>query len=149
MFARLLSITNDLPMKLPVCMAPRRSRKGIAVVEFAVCLPILLIVVFGSVEACNAIYLKQAATASAYEAVRVATGSGGTKIAGQTRGEEILSARGISNASLTFSPVDESSWNRGVAISALVSVPASNNLGGINLFFQGKQLQSTIVMIKQ
>ena len=66
------------------------KRAGIAVVEFAVCLPILVLVVFGSIEACNAIYLKQAATASAYEAVRVATGTGGTLAAGQLRGDEIL-----------------------------------------------------------
>ncbi len=120
-----------------------------AVVEFAICLPILVIVVFGSIEACNAIYLKQAATASAYEAVRVATGSGGTKVAAQTRGEEILAARGIAGATLTFNPDDPATWNRGSTVSVHVAVPASNTLGGINLFFQGQTLQSTIVMVKQ
>ncbi len=120
-----------------------------AVVEFAVCLPILFVVVFGSIEACNAVYLKQAATASAYEAVRLATGTGGTQISGRTRGEEILAARSINNATLTFTPADEASWNRGTAISVNVSIPASNNLGGIDLFFQGQQLQCTIVMVKQ
>lgn len=124
-------------------------RKAMAVVEFAVCLPILVIVVFGSIEACNAIYLKQAATASAYEAVRVATGTGGTQTAGQLRGEEILAARSIVGATLTFSPGNEASWNRGSPVSVQVSVPASNNLGGINMFFQGQNMRSTVVMVKQ
>jgi Flp pilus assembly protein TadG len=127
--------------------APRHA--GMAVVEFAVCLPILVLVVFGSIEACNAIYLKQAATASAYEAVRVATGTGGTQVAGRTRGEEILAARSIQNATLTFTPADEALWNRGTPVSVQVSVPATNNLGGISMFFHGKNMQSAIVMVKQ
>ncbi len=124
-------------------------RSGIAVVEFAVSIPILVIVVFGSIEACNAIYLKQAATAAAYEAVRVSTGTGGTKVAGQIRAQEIISARTISGATVQFTPDLESTWRRGTRVSCQVRVPASNNLGGINMFFTGKDLQSTIVMVKQ
>lgn len=118
-------------------------------VEFAVCLPVLVLVVFGSIEVCNAIYLKQAATATAYETVRVATGTGGTQFAGKTRGEEILAARTITSATITFNPADEVDWNRGTPVSVQVSVPAINNLGGISMFFQGKVLQSTVVMVKQ
>jgi Flp pilus assembly protein TadG len=127
----------------------KRSRSGAAVVEFAVCLPILVIVVFGSIEACNAIFLKQAATAAAYEAARVGTNSGGTQFAAQTRAEEILAARTIDGATLNFNPDDESSWERGTEIAVTVAVPTANNLGGINLFFQGQTLQSTITMVKQ
>ncbi len=128
----------------------RRKLAGIAVVEFAVCLPILVLVVFSSIEACNAIYLKQAATASAYEAARVATGTGGTLAAGQLRGQEILTARSVSGAQMTFTPAAELNWQRGTPINVQVSIPAnSNNLGGINMFFQGHNLQCTIVMVKQ
>ncbi len=126
-----------------------RFRSGLAVVEFAVCLPILVIIVFGSIEACNAVYLKQAVTAAAYEAARVATGTGGTKIAAQTRGEEILSARTINGATVTFDPPLETSWLRGSRVSVTVSVPADQNLNGIQLFFSGQDWDSTVVMVKQ
>ena len=44
----------------------RQSRRAAAVVELAVCLPLLFTIFFGSIEACNVIFLKQAVTAAAY-----------------------------------------------------------------------------------
>ena len=54
-------------------VARRASRKGTATVEFAVCLPVLVTIVLGSIEATNAIFLKQHLTAAAYEGARKAT----------------------------------------------------------------------------
>ncbi|MCA9165038.1 MAG: pilus assembly protein, partial [Planctomycetales bacterium] len=53
-----------------------RTLSGVATLEMAVCLPMLVIITFCSIEAANFIYLKQSLTEAAYEAVRVATATG-------------------------------------------------------------------------
>ena len=126
-----------------------QSRRGIAVVELAVCLPVLVVVLLGSIEICNAIFLKQAATAAAYEGVKVATGSGGTKQVGESRANEILQARGLEGTGVVFEPADPLLWTRGTPIELTVSIPASNNLGGVELFYQGQTLTASVIMVKQ
>ncbi len=51
----------------------KRFRKGVSTVEFAVTLPVLVVLVFGSIEASHTIQLKQGLTITAYEAVMQAT----------------------------------------------------------------------------
>ena len=45
----------------------RRSVSGVAAVEFAVCLPLLVTLTIGTIEACNIIQLKHDLTIAAYE----------------------------------------------------------------------------------
>ncbi len=37
----------------------QRRRRGVAATEFAVCLPIIVLLVLGTIEACSLIFLKQ------------------------------------------------------------------------------------------
>ncbi|MFY7877734.1 MAG: TadE/TadG family type IV pilus assembly protein, partial [Pirellula sp.] len=53
-------------------------RNGAALIEFAVCLPVLMIMILGSMEASSAIFVKQALTTSAYEGIREAMRTGST-----------------------------------------------------------------------
>ena len=54
----------------PYRRSVRRRQRGMAAVEFAVCLPVLVLLVFGAIEASSFIFLKQALTVAAYEGVR-------------------------------------------------------------------------------
>jgi Flp pilus assembly protein TadG len=54
------------------------GRRGVAAAEFAVCLPVLVLVVFASIEACSMIFLKESLTVAAYEGSRVALQSAAT-----------------------------------------------------------------------
>jgi len=47
--------------------------KGVAAVETALCIPILLIAMMGTLEICSAIYLKESITVCAFEGARVGT----------------------------------------------------------------------------
>ena len=112
-------------------------------------MPIMVVVVFGTIESCNSIFLKQTATSAAYEAGKICTGTGGTEFAARLRVEEILASSEIVGGVLTFDPPLSESWERGTIITTTVTIPASNNLGGINMFYDGHLLSGRVTMVKQ
>ena len=123
-------------------------RTGTAAVELALCMPIMVVVVFGTIEACNSIFLKETATSAAYEASKICTGTGGTEYAARLRVDEILSSSEIVEGVLVFDPPLFESWERGKLITATVSIPTSNNLGGIKMFYDGHVLPGRVTMVK-
>lgn len=107
----------------------RGSRRGIAVVEFAVCLPILMAMVMGVIEASNAVFLQQGLTSAAYEAANVASAIGGTSTDATTRANAVLAALGIKNSTVSISPTVTTATPIGTTIVVTVSAPfASNSL---------------------
>lgn len=54
---------------------PKRLRKGIATVELAMVLPVMLILVLGTIEVCQRIFLRQSSLLVAYEGARLAARS--------------------------------------------------------------------------
>ena len=53
-------------------------RRGGAVVEFAIIMPVLFVVIYGSIEASNLLYLQQAITETAYDGALRASRPGAT-----------------------------------------------------------------------
>ena len=51
----------------------QRNRRGIAAVELALCLPILIALALGAIETCNVMYVQARMYSAAYEAARYAT----------------------------------------------------------------------------
>lgn len=122
------------------------SRRGSATVEVALTLPVLILLVFGSIEASNAIFLKQAATVAAYETARVASSSGGTESAAMTRGNEILTSRSIGGGTIEITPAVDAFTVRGVEITVKVSVPANANSIGPQFYYRDTTVESTFTM---
>ena len=85
---------------------PRRHcRRGVAATEFAVCLPIVLVIVFGSIESCTMIFLKQSLAVAAYEGARVAIEQGDN--AGViAASNQILIDRNVNGGSIETVPAD-------------------------------------------
>ena len=48
------------------------SRSGVAAAEFAVCLPVIVLLVLAMIESCTMVFLKQSVSIAAYEGVRTA-----------------------------------------------------------------------------
>jgi Flp pilus assembly protein TadG len=103
------------------------ERRGAAIVEFAVCLPIIVMLILGSIEAANAIFVRQALTTSAYEGVREATKTGAETNDAIARAQAILDARSIRNATISFTPADVETAGRGDTITIEVSARFSSN----------------------
>ncbi|MDZ4853130.1 MAG: TadE/TadG family type IV pilus assembly protein [Pirellulaceae bacterium] len=127
----------------------KTRRRGAAVVEFAVCLPIIMLLIIGSIEATSAIFLRQALTTSAYEGIREAVQSGSTTIASTNRAQAILTSRQIRNSNVRFTPSDVQTASRGTPIVIEISAPF-----GANSPFMGHVIADRIntvrtVMIKE
>ena len=70
-------------------------RVGAAVVELTFVLPVLMILVFGSIELCQRLYVKQSSLIAAYEGCRLATRQNSTTAEVITQVQTLLDQQGI------------------------------------------------------
>lgn len=73
----------------------RKNRQGVATVELAFVLPAFIALVFGSIEICQRLHIKQSALVAAYEACRVATRPNSETAAVQTHCETLLTQQKV------------------------------------------------------
>jgi Flp pilus assembly protein TadG len=109
---------------------PRRSdraRKGAAATELAICLPMIVILVLGTLETTELIYLRQRLVTAAFEAARTASAPAKTSAAGITAGTGVLTARGISGGGVTISPTVTAATASGTEIAVTVTAPFTPN----------------------
>ena len=126
-----------------------RQRRGAAVIEFAVCLPVIVLLVLGSIEATSFIFLKQSLQTAAYEGTRHAIRRGATRDEAEGRVHNILDARRVRGANIQFPLGDPDSADRGALVAVQVAAPASTNspLGG--RFISNRTLTVRTVMVKE
>ena len=125
------------------------DRAGTAMVEMAVCLPLLMLISFGAIETANAIFLKQAISQVAYEGARTASLPDATEDDILKRCNEFISARRIKGATVSVSPKKVSAkTNPGTAIEVTVTAPANANAISPVWFFQKSKMSNTVVMVR-
>ena len=114
-------------------------------VEAAVTLPVLLVLIFGSIEAAEAIHTRHAVAVAAYDAARLATKSGGDEDTARERSEALLDSMGIEGYRIEFlTEVDEA--ERGEIVSVRVSAP-TKTLGLLPLF-KDSESKKTVHMVR-
>lgn len=128
---------------------PRRSakRRGVAAAELAVCLPVVVLIVVATIEACSALFLKQSLTVAAYEGARTALAE--RQVAGsvQSACDQILNDRKVRGATVTISPTDIASLRPGDYIDVTVSAPCDTNSVVPTTFYRGRTLSATASMM--
>jgi Flp pilus assembly protein TadG len=122
-------------------------RKGVAATELAVCLPIVVLLVVATIEACSAIFLKQSLTVAAYEGVRTALVEGATAARVEATCNQILSDRKIRGSRVTVKPSDIASLKTGDYVDITVSAPCSENAVVPTTFYRGRTLSATTSMM--
>ncbi len=127
----------------------RHARSGAAVVEFAVCLPILMVMILGSIEATSAIFLKQSLVAAAYEGIREAAKLRATAASANQFATDVLNARQVRSFRVVFTPADPATVARGERVTVEVSAPISANSPFIGKVIQDRTLTARAVMIKE
>jgi Flp pilus assembly protein TadG len=125
----------------------RRKRRGVAATEFAVCLPIVVLLVVGTIEACSMIFLKQSLAIAAYEGARTAIVPGATKAQVDAACNQLLADRKVKGATISIKPSDIASLNPGDYVDVTVTAPCNNNSVVPNTFYRGKTLSSTASMM--
>ncbi len=127
----------------------RRARRGVAAVEFAVCLPVIVLLVFGSIEASSFIFLKQSLHVAAYEAARTATRIDSDNAAATQSVQNILTARMVRDFRVAFPNGESGSADRGDEVVVEVSAPTSTNSPLAGRFVTNRTLTARVVMVKE
>jgi Flp pilus assembly protein TadG len=145
-----------MSMKLPQTLfqlgfrgrrAGQRNARGVAAAELAVCLPIVVLLVVATIEACSAIFLKQSLTVAAYEGVRMALVEGATVSNVQTACNQVLADRKIEGATVSVSPVGIEALQPGDYVDVTVTAPCSENSVVPANFYRGRTLSATASMM--
>ena len=127
----------------------RRLRRGAATVEFAVCLPVIVLVVLGSIEAASMLFLRQAMIQSAYEGAKVAILRGADNADAIAAAQAVVQGRQLDGATISFDPLNVAEALPGETIRVTASAP-----GDANSFipfgpFKNQIVAAEAVMIKE
>lgn len=132
--------------RLQACVA---NRRGTATVEVAVALPVLILLVFGSIETAEFVHLKQDLSICTYEAAKLASKGNSTTADVTARFNELMTAKGIQGASIKITPGLSSATRAGREIAVTASVVTDSNFNLPMSFFNGKTLDTTIYVTRQ
>jgi len=138
------SVGNQTKLRKPM----RPNRRGAAAVEFAVCLPLLMLIVLGAIETTHGIFLKQALSAAAYEGMRVAIEPRSNQADATHRAQAILDARFVKGTKIAFD-TNVDSAPRGQKVAVEISAPISLNSPFIGRVIQDRIVKVRTVMVKE
>lgn len=103
------------------------NRRGIACVEMAMVLPVLLIIVLGTIEVCQRIFLRQSAVVAAYEGARLAVRNTTNDADVISRCQSILTQRRVNGGVIRITPDNLMTRPRGTQIQISIEVPWQDN----------------------
>jgi Flp pilus assembly protein TadG len=127
----------------------RQSRRGIAATEFAVCLPVIALLVLGLIECCTMIFLKQSLTVASYEGIRTALEERAVAADVSRTSQQILTQRRVQGGTIVIAPADIPATPAGQYITVTVSAPADRNSVIPGSFFRGQTLSASATMMKE
>lgn len=115
--------------------------------EFAVCLPVIVLLFLGSIEAASMVFLKESLTVASYEGARTAAKYDSETADVFSKAEAMLSIHDVTGAVVSISPSDIGAASRGDQITVTVSCPCNANALVPLKFFNNKMItvQSTMV----
>jgi len=125
------------------------KRRGVAVSELAVCMPVLVIVVLGTIESCAMIFLQQSLSIAAYEGARMALVPKAKAANVKYQSELIMKDRGVKGATAKVTPVNFTAAPEGSWIQVETSAPFNSNslVGG--WIFSGRTVTASVQMMKE
>ena len=127
----------------------RRARWGVAATELAVCLPVIVLLVVATVEACSMVFLKQSLSVAAYEGARTAIADGTTTADVQAKCSQIFRDRGIDGATVSTNPSNFDRVGPGVFVDITATAPCDRNTVLPNMFYRGRRVSSTVSMMTE
>ncbi len=123
---------------------PAGFRRGSVVVDFAVVLPVVLLLFFGFWEFARMEMIRHACATAAYEGARVGIIEGAQVSEVEAAANQHLSAVGVSVATVTVTPSPITSLSTDVTVT--VDVPLDANAYVTPTFFKNQQVSSTFTL---
>ena len=124
-------------------------QSGIAATELAVCLPVIVVLVFAAIESCTMIFVAQALHAAGYESARVAINHNATTSQVVQRAQQILDGHGLAGTSVRCVPTDVSTAKSGDLVTIVVTASCDSNRLSPALFFGGRDIEIRTTMAKE
>jgi len=127
------------------------SRRGGAVVELALVMPVLFVLIYGSIEASNLLYLQQAITETAYDGALRASRPGATDADVKAEIEALLEARGITPALIEVGDsVNQIEYvPAGEVFTVFIKVDTASHLVSPKVFANFNQIEVRVTARKQ
>lgn len=125
------------------------SRSGVAAVEAAICFPLIIILMLGTLEITAGLYLRQSLSVCSFEACRIGTRRGATAADVQERANEVLADRGINGAEVIITPSDFSGLLSLDQISVEMNAPTAGNSIFIFDNLANRTINSKVTMIRE
>lgn len=117
--------------------------------EFAVLLPVLVLILMGTIETCTMIFMQQSLHIAAYEGARVAIVPDSDADDVRNAAIRLLDIRRIKDASITVTPNDIAGAPYGSFIRVEINAPCSSNSVLPLQFYSGRTLRGTVEMMKE
>lgn len=125
------------------------NRQGAAVVEFAVCLPLIFLIMLGSIEAANMLFLRQALVQASYEGAKAAVRPESDNASVTEIATLVAEGRRIEGFSVETIPANVSSVPQGSLIRIRTSAPVNTNSFISGTVFRTLSLEAEAVMVKE
>ena len=122
-------------------------RKGASSVEAAFCIPVLLLLMLGTLEICSGIFLRESLKIATYEGARSGVRRGGTPEMVRATVEEVLTARGVQGGQVTVEPNNFAGMEALEPITVTVSAPSDMNSRFNFEFLLGGQISARLSLI--
>lgn len=124
-------------------------RSGTAVTELAVTLPVLILMLLGTIECCSMIFVTQTLHIAAYEGARVALVPKITAAQIDHSIRQILNDRRVKDATITITPSNFSSAPLMSFVTVRITAPANTNMPVTPFIFNGQLLRGECSMMKE
>jgi len=125
------------------------DRRGVAATEFAVCLPVIVLLVLGMIECCTMIFLQQSLTIAAYEGVRTALEEDAVGSDVRRTSLQVLTERRVRGGTIVVSPANIPAIPVGEYVTVTIDAPADSNAIIPGSFFRGRTLTASATMMKE
>lgn len=109
----------------------QRRRRGAALIELAICLPLIVFLIGATIEVCDLIFLRNSLTASVYSGTLEISRLGSTEASVRDKIEQSLAGSGVENATITITAADDSAFDsvvQGENGKLVVSATVADNL---------------------
>lgn len=127
----------------------RVERKGVAIVELGISLPIFVLIALGTIEATSMIFLQQSLEISAYESARVALVPGSKVENVEACCQNMLEVRKVKSGTVEVQPADFMTQAYGTPITVRVTADCGANSLFSSWFYAGRKVTAEVTMMKE